>query len=86
MEPQNLTAIFGKFAGQEVKDPQCETGGISDPVIEAMRAEATKHGFRLRVWFPGTRGTTDYRTDRVNAHIEQADDGKWRIGNRFNIG
>lgn len=31
-------------------------------------------------------GTMDYRTDRVNTHIEKAPDGKWRVGPRFDIG
>jgi hypothetical protein len=28
----------------------------------------------------------DYRTDRVNAHVDKGADGKYRVGNTFNIG
>jgi hypothetical protein len=30
--------------------------------------------------------TMDYRLDRVNARIEKGNDGKWRVGQRFNLG
>ena len=40
----------------------------------------------LRVWWDGIMGTMDFRTNRVNAHIEKEADGKYRVSNRFNIG
>lgn len=57
-----------------------------DPVLEDMHNQARKHGLTLRVWWKGVAGTMDYRTDRVNAHIEKSPDGKWRVSNRFNLG
>ncbi|MBI1215719.1 MAG: hypothetical protein GC185_07870 [Alphaproteobacteria bacterium] len=102
MKPHDVSSIFNKFAGREVPMTETERkmtiGGKeysfnevrpadqNDPVLGEMRDEAKKHGLSLRVWWEGIMGTMDYRTDRVNAHIEKGNDGKWRVGQRFNIG
>lgn len=58
----------------------------NDKTLQEMRDEARKHGLTLRVFWPGVTGTMEYKRSRVNAHLEQGDDGKWRVGSRFNIG
>lgn len=63
-----------------------EPADKNDPLLQEMRDEAKKHGLSLRLWWPGIAGTMDFRPDRVNAHIEKGADGKWRIGNKFNLG
>ena len=95
---RDASHIFNKFAGREVpmkEEPfvirgktytQVKPADDHDPVLEEMRAEAKKAGLKLRLWWPGVAGTMDFRTDRVNAHIEKADDGKWRVTKKFNIG
>jgi hypothetical protein len=99
MSPKrDVTHLFNKFAGREVpmkEEPftvrgrtytQVKPVNSPDPVIDEMRDEAQKNGLKLRVWWPGVAGTCDFRMDRVNAHIEQAPDGKWRVSNKFDLG
>lgn len=94
---RSISGIFKKFAGREVGMTE-ETYTVrgktftqvkldtSDPVIKEMRDEASKNGLKLRLWWPGVQGTPDARPDRVNIHIEKSDDGKWRVGKKFDIG
>lgn len=100
--PNDVSNLFNKFAGREVPMAETQRkmtiGGKeytfnevspadkNDPVLAEMRDEAKKHGLSLRVWWEGIMGTMDYRMDRVNAHIEKAQDGKWRVAPRFNLG
>src|SRR4051812_40315344 len=102
MQEKSLTDIFNQFAGKEVpmaetsrtlniggKDytfNEIAPANANDPTLEAMKKAANDKGLRLRVWWPGIMGTMDYDTRRVNAHIEKAQDGKWRVSNRFNLG
>ncbi len=99
MSPKrDVSDLFNKFAGREVpmkEEPftirgktytQVRLANDKDPTVEEMRDEAKSHGLSLRVWWPGTAGTADFRMDRVNAHIEKAADGKWRVTNRFDLG
>ncbi len=81
----DLKKIFGKFAGKELKDPNRTTRDCDD-VLDSMKAAAKKNGLHLRMWFPGTIGTMELRLDRVNAHVKQGKDGKFRVSNRFEIG
>jgi hypothetical protein len=76
----NITEIFNRFAGKEVQPD------ANDPTLRAMQKAASDNGFKLRIWFPGTMGTMDYRTDRLNAHVDKGADGKYRVSSRFNIG
>lgn len=98
----NLTAIFGKFAGLEVpmvervekleirgkthEIPVIELADQDDPTVKEMREAAAQNGLNLRLWWEGTVGTMDFRTDRVNATIERCSDGKWRVSREFRIG
>ena len=99
MTQRELSKIFNKFVGKEVKMnevvhnrprigsyTQVSLADENDPTVVSMRKAAEKNGLKLRLWWPGIMGTMDYRTDRVNAHIEKETDGKYRISNRFNIG
>jgi hypothetical protein len=63
-----------------------EPANKDEPLFKEMQDEAKKHGFSLRLFWPGMGGTADFRTDRVNAHIEKGTDGKWRVGKSFGIG
>ena len=58
----------------------------NDPVLAEMQAEARKHNLTLRVWFPGTVGTQDYRRDRLNVKVRKGKDGKYRICDNFICG
>ena len=98
----DLKAIFGKFSGQpvrmveepyELKSRHLGTiKGVQlkldpdDPTVSDMKEAAAQAGLQLRLWWPGTGGTADYRLDRVNASIEKSDDGQWRISDDFSIG
>ena len=62
-----------------LKDP-------NDAVLQEMRDEAAAMGLKLRVWLPGTVGTMDFRTDRLNVHIGKEDDGKYRVSKHIGIG
>ncbi len=98
IDESELGAIFNKFAGREVpmKAEIRKVAGYTfreiepalnpDPVLTEMEKEAGLHGLSLRVWWDGVAGTMDYRTNRVNAHIEEGADGKYRVSSRFNIG
>jgi hypothetical protein len=99
---QDVSKLFNKFAGREVEmheekkemrigcvikkgfvvSPADEKGGV----FHEMTAEAEKNGLKLRALWPGKGYTPDYDRKRVNAHIEKAKDGKWRISNKFDIG
>ena len=96
-DQKTLTEIFGEFAGKEIQmenKPWEYEGETYDqwqpvenePTLEAMQDAAKASGLTLRTWFPGMMGTMDYRTDRVNVHIEQDSKGAWRVGNDFSIG
>lgn len=78
---KKIAQLFNKFAGREIPI----TNDIPS-VIREMEKTARDNGLELRVWYPGSDGTADYRTDRVNAHIEKGTDGKWRVSNKFDIG
>jgi hypothetical protein len=98
----DLTKVFGKFAGREVpvneRAEEYRVGRLtktrivaspadeSPPVVQEMTEEAQKHGLKLRVLWPGRGYTDDYVRNRVNAHVEKAKDGKWRIAAKFDIG
>lgn len=99
---QDVSKFFNKFAGREVQMHEekkemrigCVIKKVSavspadekEDVFKEMAAEAKSHGFSLRTLWPGKGYTPDYDRKRVNAHIEKAKDGKWRIGNKFDIG
>jgi len=97
----SIAHLFNKFAGKEVAVTETQQsiniGGTvhtfnevslapNDPVVKAMQKTAEDNGLHLRLWLPGSMGTCDYRTDRVNAHVDKGPDGKWRVGNRFDLG
>jgi hypothetical protein len=99
MSPKlDVSDIFNKFAGREVpmkEEPfvirgktytQVRLADENDPTVKELHDDAKAKGLSLRLWWPGMAGTADFRMDRVNAHIEKATDGKWRISNRFDLG
>ena len=76
---REISKAFNKFAGKEV-DP----ADPKDPVLEEMRREATMHYSFLRLVAPGTmRDGIDEPITRINAELQDAGNGKWKIGNRF---
>jgi hypothetical protein len=85
MERKDITSLFNKFAGKELKDPNRLTTDI-DNTFHEMQQIASNHGYKLRVFFPGDRGTTDARPDRVNVYVENNAEGRLIIQNRFKIG
>jgi hypothetical protein len=58
----------------------------TSPVMKELREAVAASGLNLRVWLPGTMGTMDYRTDRLNVHIGKEADGKYRIAPNIAIG
>ncbi len=98
----DLSATFSRFAGKEVnvieKKQTLKVGGReydntsvaltqNNPILDELKAEIAKTGLRLRIWLPGTIGTMDFRTDRLNVRIgKDPVDGKYKIGNKFNLG
>lgn len=97
MRPANtdLSQQFAKFAGREVKveEKHFPKWGITearvdhtDPAVAELTAAVQATGLQLRLWSPGMMGTMDYRLNRLNAHVEKAADGKYRIGSSFTLG
>ena len=80
----NITHLFNKFAGMELRNPDRLTTDI-DPVAAEMAQLAKDNGFKLRIKFPGKMFTQDFRTDRVNAHVVKGAKGKFII-QKFSIG
>lgn len=99
---QQLSQLFGKFAGRAVNareethklqlknlgdfditevhiDPQ-------DPAVAELAAAAQAAGLELRLWTPGSVGTMDFVVTRLNAGVEKAADGTFRITNNFSLG
>lgn len=58
----------------------------NDATVKAMADHAKANNLNLRLWWPGTVGTMDFRMNRVNANIEKGDDGKWRVSKDFRLG
>ena len=94
----DLSQQFAKFAGRAVKAQDIthhvRVGDATypvthveidqnDPAVAELRAAVQAAGLSLRLWTPGSMGTMDYRLDRLNAGIEKAADGTYRIGHRF---
>lgn len=97
----SLTQLFNKFNDREIPVTETEKslkiGGktykfteaeFTDPnhqVLQEIRQTAQDIGLKLRIFLPDTRGTFDYREDRMNVHINKDPDGKYRVKG-FNIG
>ena len=64
MKTSNLSE-FGKFIGLKV------TKNPFDQTLEQVKEECKSQNLILRVWFPDTIGTMDYRNDRINCSIEE---------------
>ncbi len=58
----------------------------NDPAVKELEAAVKAAGLELRIWLPGTAGTTDMVDNRLNVDVEKAADGKYRFGARFTIG
>ena len=99
MSPNHdVSQIFNQFAGREVamredtftfkgrEYKQLDLADRNDATVTEMEKFAKDNGLQLRLWWNGIAGTMDYRLDRVNAHIEQGTDGKYRIAPRFDLG
>ncbi len=95
MKEVDILKIFNKYAGKEIHvdvreekstyEGEVYTREIVDPIrneptLTAMEKLADRHGLKLRVWFPDTINTMEYRADRVNVRVSKSRDGKWRVG------
>lgn len=78
--PKDVSQLFNKFAGKQVNPAQ----GLMDPVIQGVRRIAEENELTLRVWWPGTVGTRDFRFNRVNAYVKKMGDKHYI--SRFDIG
>ena len=88
MTPETLNEAFNKFAGKEVLVNEKPGLGISssDKVLSELKKTAEEMGLIVRVLFPFTMKTQDFRKDRLNVYVDNYGfDGKYRIGG-FKIG
>jgi len=86
MKPRDLTAIFGKFSGQPLKDPDRMATDM-DGVLVAMEKAARKNGLELRVVFPDKPADFGHNPNRATVFAEQdAKTGKYTVGKKFTIG
>lgn len=98
---RHISSVFNKYAGHEVPlnvtvhkmnigghDYDIEEYQAVTPstVLDAIKDEAAAMGLHLRVWLPNMMGTMDYDESRLNVHIRQAADGKFRVTNEFSLG
>lgn len=49
----------------------------SETVVADLEKESGNSN--IRVWLPGTMGTMDYRSDRLNIHILKQADGSFQV-------
>lgn len=98
----SVTELFNKFAGREVPlvekpyeikigektitGTQLELANDNDPTLAEMNELAEQNGLSLRVFWPGIMGTADIQPNRINAHLEEGADGKWRVSGNFTLG
>jgi hypothetical protein len=98
MDREQLSAIFGKYAGEPVgvntRKARLKIAGVEhvfnnyslkrdNPALDSLRAEAQRHGLSVSVHLPETMSTCDYVSTRLNVHVEKDAKGKWRIANDF---
>lgn len=81
----NLQDIFGKYAGQTLKDPMRVSCDIDD-VLEDIKATASQHGYSLRVQWPSSCGDCRQNMGRVNIAVKEEGNGKLYIQNQFWLG
>ena len=81
----NLQDIFGKYAGQTLKDPMRVTCDV-DSVLEEIKATAAQHGYSLRVQWPNACGDCRKNISRVNLAVKEEGNGKLYIQNKFWLG
>ncbi|MFZ4762118.1 MAG: hypothetical protein ACOYK8_04830 [Alphaproteobacteria bacterium] len=97
MAPPSISEEFNRFSGLSVNiiETTRDTSRGSfvvpqlvgpDPVVEDLKHSAHQAGLRLRLWLPGMMSTMDVKGDRLNAYVEKAADGIYRIQPRFRIG
>jgi hypothetical protein len=93
----DLAKAFNKFSGREVSVTETNENykgrsytraeiADNDATISEIRAAAAAMGLKVRVWLPGTMGTMDYRTDRLNVNVAKGNDNKYRVQSNFRIG
>jgi hypothetical protein len=77
MELNQLDKFIGqKVLVEEIKEYDAKdrlhthyTISNDDPVILEIKKETRKS--RLRIWFPNTFGTADFKPERLNVHIDK---------------
>lgn len=57
-----------------------------EPTLTAMYNAAAENNIHLRIHTPGSMATMDYRMGRLNARVEQNDDGDWVVSDEFRYG
>jgi hypothetical protein len=77
-----VTEITEKYKGKQYK--RLEVAG-DDTGLIGIKTEAATDGFHLRIWLPGTIGTMDLRGDRINVHVDEQEDGTYKVTS-LNIG
>ena len=99
---KHITDVFNQFAGREIPVVESQhtstfagkpytfdevtLANPNDPTLQEMQKVANDNGLQLRVWLPDSMGTDDWLPNRVNAHVEKAADGKYRVSNKFDLG
>lgn len=79
-----VTLNFPNLGIENMKMTECHLEE-NDPAVAELTQAAKEARLQLRIWLPGSVGTMDFRTDRLNASVEKDDKGTYRFSH-FSIG
>ena len=69
MSKKDITEIFNKFAGKEVRDPKALTTAL-DPVVDEMEKLAKDNNLTLYLAWPGIYRTDILRPNEITVSVE----------------
>ena len=74
------------IGGEKVQIPLTYILVDDDRAVTEMADEASARGLWLNVCLPGQENPGRFDPKRLNATVEKAPDGVWRVANDFHIG